>query len=196
MAPSREKTSITMQIGDIIFQSQNEVSEFNSAIIHSGAQPNTDDIINQISHVGLYIGNNIVIEATQKYGVIQQQLNDFLASAQYNLLATIYDDTVIKNALTRVHTCLGLPYNHSFRENDEGFYCSELITYAFKYPSGEDYFQRYPMNFNDLATGQILPYWIEYYRKLKASIPQGELGSHPQQLFRQKELFKTILTLK
>ena len=89
-----------------------------------------------------------------------------------------------------------MPYNHSFREDDEGFYCSELITYAFKYPSGEDYFQRYPMNFNDLATGQILPYWIEYYRKLKASIPQGELGSHPQQLLRQKELFKTILTLK
>ena len=172
MAPSREKTLITMQIGDIIFQSQNEVSEFNSAIIHSGARPNTDDIINQISHVGLYIGNNIVIEAT------------------------IYDDTVIKNALTRAQTCLGLPYNHSFRENDEGFYCSELITYAFKYPSGEDYFQRYPMNFNDLTTGQILSYWIEYYRKLKVPIPQGELGSHPQQLLRQKELFKTILTLK
>ena len=196
MAPSREKTSITMQIGDIIFQSQNEVSEFNTAIIHSGAQPNTDDIINQISHVGLYIGNNIVIEATQKHGVIQQPLNNFLASAQYNLVATIFNDSVIKNALMRVQTCLELPYNHSFREDDKGFYCSELITYAFKYPSGEDYFQRYPMNFSDLATGQILPYWIEYYRKLKAPIPQDELGSHPQQLLRQKELYKTILTLK
>ena len=63
-----------MQIGDIIFQSQNEASEFNSAIIHSGAH--ADDIINRISHVGLYIGNNIVIEATQKHGVIQQPLND------------------------------------------------------------------------------------------------------------------------
>ncbi len=187
MAPPR--TQITMQIGDIIFQAQNEESEFNTAVTHSGAD--TDEIIKQINHVGLYIGNNIVIEATQQHGVIQQPLNDFLARAKYNLVATIYDDSVIKNAITRVKTCLGLPYNHSFRAEDEGFYCSELITYAFKYPSGEDYFQRYPMNFKDSATGQIIPYWIKYYQK--QPIPQGELGSHPQQLLRQKALFKTIV---
>ena len=185
-----------MQIGDIIFQSQNEESEFNKAITHSGSLLSSDEIINQISHVGLYIGNNIVIEATQKHGVIQQPLNNFLATAQYNLVATIYDDSVIKNALMRVKTCLGLPYNHSFREDDEGFYCSELITYAFKYPSGENYFQLYPMNFSDLATGQILPYWSKYYQALNQKIPEGELGSHPQQLLRQKTLFKTIRILK
>ncbi|PXY92823.1 YiiX/YebB-like N1pC/P60 family cysteine hydrolase [Gilliamella apis] len=196
MASSREKKSITMQSGDIIFQSQHEESEFNKAITHSGSQLSSDEIINQISHVGLYIGNNIVIEATQKHGVIQQPLNNFLASAQYNLVATIFNDSVIKNALMRVQTCLGLPYNHSFREDDKGFYCSELITYAFKYPSGEDYFQRYPMNFSDLATGQILPYWIKYYQALNQTIPEGELGSHPQQLLRQKTLFKTIQILE
>ncbi|MCX8643097.1 MULTISPECIES: YiiX/YebB-like N1pC/P60 family cysteine hydrolase [unclassified Gilliamella] len=192
MAPPR--TQITMQIGDIIFQAQNEESEFNTAITHSGAQISADDIINQISHVGLYIGDNIVIEATQKHGVIYTPLNDFLAVAKYNLVATIYDESVIKNALTRVQTCLGLPYNHSFRADDKGFYCSELITFAFKYPSGKDYFQLYPMNFKDSVTNQIIPYWIDYYRALNQTIPQGALGSHPQQLMRQTHLFKTIRT--
>ena len=196
MALSREKTLIKMQIGDIIFQSQNEESEFNKAITHSGFLPSSNDIINQISHVGLYIGNDLVIEATQKHGVIKQPLNSFLDSAQYNVVATIGDNLVIKNALIRVQDCLGLPYNHSFRSDAKGFYCSQLITYAFKYESGKDYFKLYPMNFKNLTTDQILPYWINYYLELKQPIPQGELGSHPQQLLRQKELFKTILTLK
>lgn len=196
MALSREKTSIKMQVGDIIFQSQNEESEFSKAITHSGSLPSSNDIINQISHVGLYIGNDLVIEATQKHGVIKQPLKSFLGSAQYNVVATISDNVVIKNALIRVQDCLGLPYNHSFRSDAKGFYCSQLITYAFKYESGKNYFKLYPMNFKNLTTGQILPYWINYYRELKQPIPQGKLGSHPQQLLRQKELFKTILTLK
>lgn len=185
-----------MQVGDIIFQSQNEQSEFNKAITHSGSLMNSNDIMNQINHVGLYIGNDLVIEATPKHGVIKQPIKSFLATAQYNWVATINNNVVIKNALIRVQDCLGLPYNHSFRSDAKGFYCSQLITYAFKYESGKDYFNLYPMNFKNLTTGQILPYWINYYRELKQMIPQGELGSHPQQLLRQKKLFKTILTIK
>ena len=146
-----------MQVGDIIFQSQNEESEFSKAITHSSSLPSSNDIINQISHVGLYIGNDLVIEATQKHGVIKQPLKSFLGSAQYNVVATISDNVVIKNALIRVQDCLGLPYNHSFRSDAKGFYCSQLITYAFKYESGKNYFKLYPMNFKNLTTAQILP---------------------------------------
>jgi uncharacterized protein YycO len=185
-----------IQSGDIIFQSLNEDNDFSDAINCSGAVPNMDKITKNINHVGLYIGNNIVIEATQQYGVIEQPLADFVCAAKRNIIGRIDDLVVIKNAIKRVKTCLGSPYNHSFYPDSDGFYCSELITYAFKTKHGSDYFALYPMNFKDLTTNQILPYWIDYYRELKQRIPQQELGSHPQQLLRQDHLFKTILTLE
>lgn len=178
--------------GDIIFQSLKEKSSFNDAVSHSGAVSNIDEIITHVNHVGLYVGDNTVIQATQKDGVIQLPLSDFLFAGCDNIVATIDNALIIKQALTRVMTCLGLPYNHSFHPDADGFYCSELITYAFKTELNDDYFELYPMNFNDLTTQQILPYWITYYHTLNQPIPQGILGSHPQQLLRQTHLFKTI----
>ncbi|OCG41256.1 YiiX/YebB-like N1pC/P60 family cysteine hydrolase [Gilliamella sp. Bif1-4] len=185
-----------IQCGDIIFQSLKKNNAFNGAVSLSGAVPHIDEITKSINHVGLYVGNNIVIEATQKYGVIEQSLTDFVCAAKHNIIGRIHDLVVIQNALRRVKKCLGSPYNHSFHPYADGFYCSELITYAFKTEQGNNYFALYPMNFKDLATNEILSYWIDYYRDLNQIIPQHELGSHPQQLLRQRHLFKTILTLE
>lgn len=185
-----------IKCGDILFQYLREENTFNGAVSYSGSAPNDNELMNKINHVGLYIGQNIVIEAIPKKGVIKNTLNRFLTAGRYNIIGTINNQLVIKNALMRIKACIGLPYNDSFDANAKGFYCSELITYAFRHQTGEDYFQLYPMNFKDLTTDQFIPYWIDYYRNLKQTIPQGELGSHPQQLLRQKELFKTILTLE
>ncbi|OCG00472.1 YiiX/YebB-like N1pC/P60 family cysteine hydrolase [Gilliamella sp. wkB112] len=178
--------------GDIIFQSLKEKCAFNDAVSHSGAMANMDEIITHINHVGLCVGNNKIIHACQKEGVILQPVTDFLSSGSYNIIASIDNPLLIKQALTRVMSYLGLPYNYSFHPDAKGLYCSQLITYAFKLKDNSDYFQLYPMNFKDLKTQQILPYWITYYRKLRQPIPQGVLGSHPQQLLRQTHLFKTI----
>ncbi|WP_294964103.1 YiiX/YebB-like N1pC/P60 family cysteine hydrolase [uncultured Gilliamella sp.] len=179
--------------GDIIFQSLKEESLFNDAVSHSGAVSSMDKrIITQINHVALYVGNNTVIHATKKAGVAQQSLADFFSAGRHHVIATIDNALIIQQALTRVITCLGSPYNHSFHPDAEGFYCSELITYAFKTELCDDYFQLYPMNFKDLTTQQILPYWNNYYDCIKQTIPQGVLGSHPQQLLRQFHLFKTV----
>lgn len=182
--------------GDIIFQCLNEVNDFNDAVTCSGATSNVDDLTNNINHVGLYIGNNIVIEATPKHGVIDQTLTHFIDAAQFNIIGRIDNLGLIENAIKRAKTCIGLPYNPSFRPNTAGLYCSELITYAFRNEHNESYFALYPMNFRDLTTHQVLPYWIDYYHSLKEKIPEQQLGSHPQQLLRQTKLFKTILTLE
>ncbi|OCG21129.1 hypothetical protein A9G11_09340 [Gilliamella sp. wkB108] len=187
--------SNNLQCGDIIFQTVKQNNSFNGAVSRSGAAPNKDELTNSINHVGLYIGNNIIIEANQKKGVIKQPISDFLLDGKYHIVATIYNSKMIKNAVERVQNCLGLPYNHSFHPEAEGFYCSQLITYAFKTEDNSDYFQLYPMNFKDVTNQKIIPYWHNYYRSLKQSIPQGELGSHPQQLLRQTHLFKMIRLL-
>ncbi|MCO6523982.1 MAG: hypothetical protein J6562_03030 [Candidatus Schmidhempelia sp.] len=180
-----------LHAGDIIFQTLKENTPFNDAVSCSGVVLNIQEIITNINHVGLYMGRNIIIEATQKEGVTQQSLSNFLSNGTDHVVGTVHDNFTIKNALTRAKTCLGLPYNYSFYPDQDGFYCSELITYAFKTKQGRDYFNLYPMNFVDCTTQQILPYWITYYHSLNRRIPQGVLGSHPQQLLRQKYLFKT-----
>lgn len=178
--------------GTLIFQSLNNEADFNYAVSRSGSSPNATTIINNINHVGLYIGDNQIIEATQQYGVILRPLPDFLREADNNLSAIVKDSQLINAAIDRAKSCLGCPYNASFHPDADGFYCSELITYAFKTAQGQDYFQQYPMNFTDYTTGQILPYWRNYYRELKQDIPQGLLGSHPQQLLKQRHLLTEI----
>jgi uncharacterized protein YycO len=184
-----------LHAGDIIFQRRKEQTPFNGAVSRSGAILNMEQITTNINHVGLYIGGNTVIEATQKKGVIEQSLVNFLSDGDYHIVGTVYDAIAIKNALIRAKVCLGLPYNHSFYPDAEGLYCSQLITYAFKTKQDSDYFALYPMNFIDCTTQQILPYWITYYHLLNQAIPQGIQGSHPQQLLRQTHLFKTIRLL-
>lgn len=178
--------------GTLIFQSLNNEADFNYAVSRSGSSPNATTMINNINHVGLYIGDNLIIEATQQYGVILRPLPDFLREADNNLSAIVKDSQLINAAIDRAKSCLGCPYNASFHPDADGFYCSELITYAFKTAQGQDYFQQYPMNFTDYTTGQILPYWHNYYRELNQDIPQGLLGSHPQQLLKQRHLLTEI----
>lgn len=178
--------------GTLIFQSLNNEADFNYAVSRSGSSPNATTMINNINHVGLYIGDNLIIEATQQYGVILRPLPDFLREAENNLSAIVKDSQLINAAIDRAQSCLGCPYNASFHPDADGFYCSELITYAFKTAQGQDYFQQYPMNFTDYTTGQILPYWRNYYCELKQDIPQGLLGSHPQQLLKQRHLLTEI----
>lgn len=178
--------------GDIIFQSLKEKCAFNDAVCHSSVVANMDEIITRINHVGLYVGNNRVIQACQTKGVVLQPVTDFLLAGCFNIIASIDNALLIKQALTRAMSYLGLPYNHSFHPNAEGLYCSQLITSVFKLEDNSDYFQLYPMNFKDLTTQHILPYWISYYHQLRQPIPQGVQGSHPQQLLRQTHLFKTI----
>lgn len=179
-------------IGDLIFQSLKEEAPFNQAVSHSGQQTPTESMISGINHVGIYIGQNVVIDSTPKEGVIEQTLHDFLASGQRHIVASVNDSTVAYRAVQRVKTCLGAQYNHSFYPNDSGFYCSELVTYAFKTEHNEDYFEQYPMNFNHVTTKTLLPFWHHYYQSLQRAVPQGMMGSHPQQLLRQHHLFRSL----
>ncbi|XKM13410.1 YiiX/YebB-like N1pC/P60 family cysteine hydrolase [Orbaceae bacterium ac157xtp] len=180
-----------MQVGTLIFQSIKPKAEFDVAVTQSGNTPTVDKIIDNINHVGLYIGNDQVIEASHQKGVVITPLPAFLAVATYNVAATIKQSDLLDCAIARAKTKLGLPYNHSFYPNDKGLYCSQLITHCFLYKNGRRYFNQYPMKFNDAATGDVIPYWVTYYQALNLPIPQGLSGSHPQQLLRQISLFKT-----
>lgn len=186
-----KKATSCYKAGTIIFQSLKSGIGFNRAVNLSGTPQRSETEFTNINHVGLYVGDGYVIEATRQHGVIKRKLSTFLLAANYNIVATIKETGLIDTAVERAHYALGQPYNHSFYPDGHDFYCSELIVYAFQYHNGDSYFEQYPMNFSD-SSQQILPYWQEYYQQLGQVIPQGVQGSHPQQLLRQKPLFEAI----
>ncbi len=186
--------------GDLIFQVLEMVDEskdavqpaqeFHQAVSQSVVAESVESI--PVNHVGLAINAFQVIEAITSSGVVVTDLPIFLARSTKNIVARIKAHVRIESAICRAKTWIGTCYNASFYPDQTGFYCSELITEAFTESEEDRYFQLYPMNFKGLITQKILPYWINYYEKLNMPIPQGVIGSHPEQLLKQHDLFSDI----
>lgn len=184
----------SIQTGDIIFQWIDDNQHFSSAV--SQSYSSRENILQKkyanINHVGFYIGDNMIIESKPKTGVIKTVLDDFISSAKLNIIATVADASFIKHAIKLANKCISKTYNHTFIAEDEGFYCSELITHIFTNKNDSSYFDFIPMNFIHGVNDNVKQYWIDYYSKFNIPVPQGEMGSHPKQLLQQSQRFKKI----
>ena len=166
-----------LRSGDLIGVSAAN-SDLGQAIAASGQTPEYD-------HLGLMErqgGDVLVWNANPELGVIAERLPDFISreTARESRQFHIYRFNTEVNAeavLDYVRRQNRLPYNHSFRQSDNAFYCADLIARAF--PPG--FFTPKPMQFNG-------DYWDAYYRKLGISVPHGELGFHPADMLTQDNL--------
>ncbi|WP_257253401.1 MULTISPECIES: YiiX/YebB-like N1pC/P60 family cysteine hydrolase [unclassified Endozoicomonas] len=95
---------------------------------------------------------------------------------------------LVNKALAFADQQLHIPYNRDFSPqgharsdiSERAWYCSALVLEAFRSANeGEPVFPETPMGFRDLETGEILPYWVDFYQKVGQPIPEGEPGSHP-----------------
>lgn len=135
-----------------------------------------------------------VIEAVPK-GVIMNSLSDFL-SKNINPIPAILVGRLknkfkhlIPKAINHILVKVGYPYNHSFILENNGYYCSELIYEAFKYANNDTpVFPLQPMTFKDKTTGEPNQFWIQYYKKLNMSIPEGKPGINPGILLNSDKL--------
>ncbi|CAB3403654.1 unnamed protein product [Caenorhabditis bovis] len=90
-----------------------------------------------------------------------------------------------ENAARIAESKIGCPYNDLFSpdlrnsDNVESYYCSQIITEAFK--SSNIPWPSHSLNFND-SHGNLIEYWREYFEKRGRKVPQGVEGSHPAQL--------------
>ncbi len=82
----------------------------------------------------------------------------------------------IEDAIYFLKSKIGTKYDDLFLVNNNTYYCSELIYEAFK---KNEIFKLRPMNFLHPISNDTLEIWKEYYSKLKAKIPQNELGINP-----------------
>ena len=86
------------------------------------------------SHVGIYTGENTVVEAVGK-GVIEKDLATFMLTKDEICLlapAFITDEKRMKYAAEWCERQIGLPYDYDFYSNNKAFYCSELVYNAYK----------------------------------------------------------------
>ena len=175
-----------MKEGDLLFQ-DSDCGPFCDAIekVTFG--------INQakFSHIGLVVKNKngelVVLEAISK-GVIETPIENFINrsfDSEGNpkvVVGRIKPEfqNILSDAIDSAYHRIGKPYDEVFDINNDEYYCSELIYLAFKEANkGEPVFQLQEMTFKDPDTNETFPIWLDYYKKLGKTIPEGEPGLNP-----------------
>ncbi|GFH40959.1 YiiX/YebB-like N1pC/P60 family cysteine hydrolase [Lactococcus insecticola] len=175
--------SIHLKAADLLFVKTDQ-TQFSTAIAEA-----TGDYV----HVAIVAAANKIIHATFTHGVVAQTLAEFLAE---NPDPDVYrfDDEGIDfdtaDVIERAENQLGKPYNLSFYPDAEGFYCSQLVAYAFK---NQVLLPEVAMQFGD-GEDLISPYWQSYYDRLGLAVPLGQAGTNPNDLSQFSKL-KRIGTL-
>lgn len=153
----------------------------------------------RLSHLGIVSveGKDVqILEAWPQVGVRQVDLESFLGRVNGALkspegfylgrLKPEYRSMGIE-AVKRIKTQLGKPYDDSFGWKSDRFYCSELVSFGF---SGMEVFKPRPMFFGKRHSGDLKE-WESYYQDLGMPVPQGELGISPLGIYLEgrKRLF-------
>ena len=179
--------------GDILFSQIGSDSNAISAVTkgYRGAR---------LNHVGVVIQNNwgtFVLEAfppevrvTQIEVFLRRSADPFDARLRYisARMREMYR-ALLPSAIDFGLKLRNTPYDQLYLTESSALYCSELVVDMFKYANGgTGFFIEKPMNFRDLATGEIHPAWIEYYAKFGMQVPEGEPGSNPGDLSKDDRL--------
>lgn len=148
-----------------------------------------------VFHVGIFTdtANEVVVHATSD-GVAEQPLREAISDLKpdYVELGIVRVEADWKaRAAQFAAQQIGAAYNDIFSptcidsRGRRAFYCCQLASESYKRTNaGVSPFLEHKLNFCD-SSGNLLPYWIEYYRDLcpqNPEPPQDEPGSHPSVL--------------
>ena len=183
--------SFRLQEGDLLFQ-DSDCGGFCQAIekVTHGVKGA------KFSHVGMITRNAnrqmVVLEAISA-GVVETPLDTFfnrsfdIKGQPKIIVGRLKKDyqNLIPDAIKFAQNRLGKPYDEYFDLNNDAYYCSELLYFAFKEANaGQPIFQLRPMTFKDPDTGQYFPVWVDYYQARKKLIPENEPGLNPGSMSR------------
>jgi len=173
---------VHLQEGDLLFVTAGTTG-LSGAIDEATARQ--DDV--RFDHVALVADGRTgrsVLHADE-LGSREQALAGFLEDARrrhrqvvvYRLVAT--HQPAVADAVATARTMLGKPYNATYVPSEDSYYCSDFIERAFR---AHHVFALQPMNFRNLQTGQVSPYWTEFYRSRGMDVPQGVPGTNPNDM--------------
>ncbi len=147
----------------------------------------------KINHVGIYIGNYKVIEAIGE-GVKITSLSEYFDKSINLLCGRIKNKIQAKSACEKAKELVGKPYNFSYVDNNDSYYCSQLVFECYKSSNkNKDFFKKSKLKFRSPETNEIIPFFIEYYKKLDIEIPENELGTHPATMSLDDKLKITVI---
>ena len=180
-----------LKSGDLLFVSS-AASSFEQAI----ADVTNDELQQNFSHVGLVNVTDsgvYVIEAAPNHGVVYRPIAEF---EQENIEKLIFTGRLktqyqqwIPEAISHAYLHLGKPYDYAFDFDNDDYYCSELIYFAFAEASKKpDVFETPPMTFKPSEDADFLPFWVDYFAKLNIPIPEGKPGVNPNGISRSDKL--------
>ncbi len=138
-------------------------------------------------HVALvaHAGDTEVVLHADEQGSREQSLQAFIdeATAKQRQIV-VYRLTpahrpAIADAIAQARRMLGKPYNQTYVQDDNSYYCSDFIERAFR---AHQVFALQPMNFKNLQTGNVSPYWTDFYRSKGMDVPQGLPGTNPNDM--------------
>lgn len=173
---------LALQQGDLLFVTSGSAGlsrAIDEATAREGA-PSYD-------HVALLVnddGQPAVLHADEK-GSRQQPLAEFLSEARnkqrqvvaYRLIPA--QRHTISDAIRAARQMLGKPYNHTYVQDENSYYCSDFIERAFR---SHHVFALQPMNFKNPQTSDFPAYWQDFYRSRNMPVPQDMPGTNPNDM--------------
>lgn len=102
----------------------------------------------------------------------------------------IHEDVDIDAAIGRALGFRGQEYDWHYLPSNGRMYCSELVYESFLRRDGSHVFTAVPMSFRD-KDGNIPEFWAELFSSLGMDIPEGEPGTNPNDMSKEKVL-KTV----
>lgn len=200
-----------LQNGDLVFVCA-DTTGMDAAISAATA----DDNAVNYSHVGIIEctkdSGAFVIDATPKYGVSRRPLRQFVAENgtchYYRIMFwptspevffnTTLDKYMRKEWIATAKSYVGLPYDPYFQPDNGKFYCSELVADCCFVPDVDKqipYFDPKPMNFQS-PDGTIPEYWVNLFDSLGVEVPQGVLGTNPNDLVRSGRVERLYIGMR
>ncbi len=146
----------------------------------------------QYTHVAIVesVGDTVwIIDATPQYGVARRPYlnsdNDGLPFPDIYRIESV--NLNMEHVLRRARSLVGKPYDDAFLPDNDAYYCSELVYECFLDEYGETddihLFELKPMNWRD-ADGKLPEYWVNHFKKLGLSVPEGVPGTNPTDMSR------------
>lgn len=179
-----------LETGDLIFVGipyDYQLDSMSSAIVCATGDT---DAVNYI-HVAIVerVQDSLyIIDATLKHGVSRYPMAEFVedfklrgGSLPHFDAMRLSDTTGVSASVQRAKQFVGRGYDLWFLPDNEEQYCSELVQNAYLDPNGNPLFDTAPMNF--LAPdGSMPPYWQELFALLGREVPQGVMGTNPNDM--------------
>lgn len=140
-----------------------------------------------------------IIDATIKRGVARYPLDTFLvdftlSDGSYPVFEIMRFIDGTRDMVSKAKEFLGQPYDVYFLPDNGAMYCTELVRDSYLDENGRPLLPSAPMNFK-APSGEFPPYWTWLFDSIGAPIPQGVLGTNPQDMHESPLLIPIKISL-